>query len=296
MIFRLLRGVLRTIRMSSRLLVLILFIGLIGLNVATLISSRVFDALSSVVSALTDRPIVAKRHAATRADLERERREKARLEHRASTQARTIRGQGATIRGQGHTIRAQDRTIRATAASLQVARADLSAAQAGNLDRDRRLNNQRERVRSTTMGVRSRIVSKASSIPATLVGEFYPVVGMAVVAAEAGVELFVACKTLEELDSLLHYMDAAPNDDETARVCGMTIPDISTVWMQVHTQSSDLFDEATDALKEAAPDFSEFSFPDLPTFSFPDLPEFSLPNFSEGTVAEWYDWMATSQD
>lgn len=281
MIFRLLRGVLRTIRVSSRLLVLLLFIGLIGLNVATLVSDTVFSALSSIVSALTDRPTIAKSHAAVRDERDRDRQAKQRLERRIAQQSRIIRSRGAALTTSQRNLaisRSELNTIRqdlsATQRNLATTRNNLSTERARSQDLDTRMAAQKSKAREVATRIRNRIAPKAVSSVGTVFLEAVPYFGIAVIIAEASTELYVACEIMSEADELLTSLDAEPADEETAKICGMHTPDFEEVWGSVHVWSKAQWEEGVRSLGEIAPEF-----PDISIVEIPDI-----------GIYEWISW------
>jgi hypothetical protein len=92
-----------------------------------------------------------------------------------------------------------------------------------------------------------RVTAKSiAAIPA----ESIPFIGVAVLIADTGYELYAACETARDLDQLYAYLgmaDVLP-DDSMHSVCDPELPDAGEVWGGVVAKSSAWLDQAREAM------------------------------------------------
>jgi hypothetical protein len=100
----------------------------------------------------------------------------------------------------------------------------------------------------TRLASRTRRVA-AKSI-AAIPAESIPFIGVAVLIADTGYELYAACETVKDLDQLysdLGMEDETP-DDVMHRVCDPSLPDAGEVWDGVVEKSGEWLDQARGAM------------------------------------------------
>jgi hypothetical protein len=92
-----------------------------------------------------------------------------------------------------------------------------------------------------------RVAAKSiAAIPA----ESIPFIGVAVLIADTGYELYAACETVRDLDQLyddLGMADETP-DDVMHSVCQPELPDATEVWGGVVEKSGEWLDQAREAM------------------------------------------------
>jgi hypothetical protein len=97
-----------------------------------------------------------------------------------------------------------------------------------------------------------RVAAKSiAAIPA----ESIPFIGVAVIIADTGYELYAACETVRDLDQLysdLGMADGTP-DDVMHSVCDPALPDAGDVWGGIVEKSGEWLDQARDAMQKAPP-------------------------------------------
>ena len=85
---------------------------------------------------------------------------------------------------------------------------------------------------------------------AAIPAESIPFIGVAVLIADTGYELYAACETIRELDQLygeLGMADETP-DEAMHSVCDPELPDAGHVWDGVVEQSGEWLDQARAAM------------------------------------------------
>ena len=96
----------------------------------------------------------------------------------------------------------------------------------------------------------SRTRRVAAKSIAALPAESIPFLGIAVLIADTGYELYAACETITDLDQLysdLGLADEIP-DDAMLSVCEPDLPDPDAVWSGVVEQSGQWLDQARNAM------------------------------------------------
>ena len=92
-----------------------------------------------------------------------------------------------------------------------------------------------------------RVVGKSiAAIPA----EAVPFLGVAVLIADTGYEIYAACETMQDLDELYSQLgmgDETP-DDALHTACNPELPDAGEVWDGVVARSSEWLDQAREAM------------------------------------------------
>lgn len=92
-----------------------------------------------------------------------------------------------------------------------------------------------------------RVVGKSiAAIPA----EAVPFLGVAVLVADTGYEIYAACETMHDLDTLyveLGMADETP-DDALQTACNPELPDADEVWDGVVAKSGEWLDQAREAM------------------------------------------------
>ena len=92
-----------------------------------------------------------------------------------------------------------------------------------------------------------RVAAKSiAAIPA----ESIPFLGVAVLIADTGYELYAACETMRDLDELHGElgMDDETPDDVMHTVCDPVLPDAGEVWDGVVEMSGEWLDQAREAM------------------------------------------------
>ena len=74
--------------------------------------------------------------------------------------------------------------------------------------------------------------------------------GIAVLIADTGYELYAACETVRDLDQLYEElgMGDETEDDVMHSVCNPTLPDAGEVWDEVVAKSGEWLDQARGAM------------------------------------------------
>ena len=92
-----------------------------------------------------------------------------------------------------------------------------------------------------------RVAAKSiAAIPA----EAVPFLGVAVIIADTGYEIYAACQTIKDLDELYSQIgmgDETP-DDALHTACNPQLPDAGEVWRGVVARSGDWLDQAREAM------------------------------------------------
>jgi hypothetical protein len=90
------------------------------------------------------------------------------------------------------------------------------------------------------------VAVSAKSIPA----ESIPFIGVAVLIADTGYELYAACETITDLDQLYSDLGLAGDvpDDVMHSVCDPELPDAGDVWDGVFERSGEWLDQARGAM------------------------------------------------
>jgi hypothetical protein len=87
---------------------------------------------------------------------------------------------------------------------------------------------------------------RIAAIPA----ESIPFIGVAVLLADTGYELYAACETVRDLDQL--YADLGMADESTEdvmhSVCDRELPDAGNIWDGVVDKSGEWWDELVEAV------------------------------------------------
>jgi hypothetical protein len=91
-----------------------------------------------------------------------------------------------------------------------------------------------------------RVPGEIAATPA----ESIPFIGVAVLIADTGHELYAACETLGDLDQLYSDLGVAGEapDDVTHSVCDPELPDAGEVWGGVVEKSGEWLDQARTAM------------------------------------------------
>ena len=99
----------------------------------------------------------------------------------------------------------------------------------------------------------TRLVSRTKRVAAKSIAaipaEAIPFLGVAVLIADTGYELYAACKTMGDLDQLyseLSMADETP-DDVMHTACNPQLPDAGEVWDGVVARSGEWLDQAREA-------------------------------------------------
>jgi hypothetical protein len=96
----------------------------------------------------------------------------------------------------------------------------------------------------------SRTKRVAAKSIAAIPAESNPFIGVAVLIADTGYELYAACETVRDLDQL--YADLGmpdeSEDDATHSVCDPELPDAGDVWDGVIEKSGEWLEQAREAL------------------------------------------------
>lgn len=130
--------------------------------------------------------------------------------------------------------------VRTVSGMMQAKISSQAAAQAKRTNSARRFG---QRLASRTKRVAAKSIA---AIPA----EAIPFLGVAVLIADTGYELYAACETLRDLDELyseLGIEDGAP-DDAMHSVCNPRLPDPGDVWKDVADRSGEWLGRARDAM------------------------------------------------
>ena len=96
----------------------------------------------------------------------------------------------------------------------------------------------------------SRTKRVAAKSIAAIPAEAIPFVGVAVLIADTGYELYAACETLRDLDELYRELgiEEGTPDDTMHSVCNPQLPDPGDVWDGVIDRSGEWLDLARDAM------------------------------------------------
>ena len=96
----------------------------------------------------------------------------------------------------------------------------------------------------------SRTKRVAAKSIAAIPAESIPFIGVAVIIADTGYELYAACETITDLDQLYADLGIAddPPDDALHSVCAPELPDAGDVWDGVVAKSGEWLEQARAAL------------------------------------------------
>lgn len=118
----------------------------------------------------------------------------------------------------------------------------------------------------------------------SIYGRAAPYVGTLVTVADTGLDLAMTCDMMKEMDTAEQaILIEAPDDLETARICGLKVPTADEVWAGVKASPAAAWASARQVLN-ALPD----RMPDIPQFDWPEvhMPEIAMPHFDMPQV----DW------
>ncbi len=111
-------------------------------------------------------------------------------------------------------------------------------------------NNRKLATRRFGTRLTARTKRVAAKSIAAIPGEAIPFLGVAVLVADTGYELYAACETVKDLDQL--YTDLDMNDeipeDTLHSVCEPKLPSAEEVWQGVIAKSGEWLDHATGAM------------------------------------------------
>jgi hypothetical protein len=104
------------------------------------------------------------------------------------------------------------------------------------------------RLTSTTKRVAAKSIA---AVPA----ESIPFIGVAVLIADTGYELYAACETVQDLDQLYADlgMEGEVPDGAMDSVCDPELPDVGEIWGGVVEKSGEWLDQAREAMQKAPP-------------------------------------------
>lgn len=96
----------------------------------------------------------------------------------------------------------------------------------------------------------SRTKRVAAKSIAAIPAESIPMIGIAVIIADTGYELYAACETVKDLNQLYSDLGMADvaNDDVIHSVCDPELPDAGEVWDGVVEKSGEWLDQARAAM------------------------------------------------
>ncbi|MEH6635318.1 MAG: hypothetical protein V7700_07345 [Halioglobus sp.] len=100
----------------------------------------------------------------------------------------------------------------------------------------------------------TRLVSRTKRVAAKSIAaipaEAIPFIGVAVLIADTGYELYAACETITELDQLYSELGMADetSDDAMHSVCDPQLPDAGEVWSGVVEKSGEWLEQARGAM------------------------------------------------
>jgi hypothetical protein len=96
----------------------------------------------------------------------------------------------------------------------------------------------------------SRTKRVAAKSIAAIPAESIPFIGVAVIIADTGYELYAACETVRELDQLYTEMGVVEEtpDDVMHSVCNPELPEAGEVWVGVVDTSGEWLDQARGAM------------------------------------------------
>jgi hypothetical protein len=260
-------------RFFRRLIYVGILVGLLTLNVATLVSGMVFNWLSGLVE-FVDVSSVREKH---KAELSQKDRTIAQQRADLDTRDRTIVEQRAELDAKDRKLAQQSDEL----ASLSSRNVDLTSQNArlrADLEIDYRGERvlYREAVSDTMDRVGPRMVHMTQRNIASIPGEALPFIGIAVVVAATTWELRDACKTMEDL----HELDVALNPDraiESGEVCGMRVPTAAEVRDKVFASPSVVWEEM------------KAQYDDLPDVSISRAYERIL-EWGRSLLTGWDDW------
>ena len=238
------RAIVLPFRFFRRLIYVVILVGLLTLNVATLVSGVVFNWLSGLVE-FVDVSSVREKH---KAELDEK-------DNIVKQKERTIARQRADLDAKDRTLTQQSDELK----NLRSRNVDL-ASQNARLRADLEISYRGERVLyreavSDTMDrVGPRMVHMMQRNIASIPGEALPFIGIAVVVAATTWEWRDTCDTMEDL----HELDVALNPDraiESGEVCGMRVPTAAEVRDKVFASPGVVWEEMK-AQYNDLPDFS----------------------------------------
>jgi len=219
LIMRMIRFIFSTLRRITKGAWILLFVMVLSLNVATLVSKSVFGVLSGIVETVFVSKSVRSRN---RNELATANRKLASSEHRA-----------ARLESDLQTERQSSRILSAENDNLRQRQLRLQA----KIDRNRvtyrgSVMPLRDAVADTSDRLARRVTFAATRNIASMPGEAIPIIGVAVIAAATTWEIHDACEMMKEI----HELEVAFNPEAAIlerEVCGMQVPTAAELWSSI---------------------------------------------------------------
>lgn len=113
------------------------------------------------------------------------------------------------------------------------------------------------KARNISKRIARRTARNATMNLSSVVGESVPYLGAGVIVAVTAADLKDGCDTLTDIDEMLSIIDAEAQNDMTSHVCGMQVPSVEEVMLNVRDQIGGTVSQAKENTTEAARNFYE---------------------------------------
>jgi len=236
LVFRAISFPIRVLLKLRKPVLVLLMIGFMALNVATLATSFAFDLVSGALETVFDATTIRKRHKVQTESLAQE---NLRLK-------KTISEQDVRARELRRNIQGRDSRIRA----LEAEKANRLVEYRGQ----KRLA--KNAVEDTATRISRRVAFATARNAASVFGEALPFIGVAVIVGATAWEINDACEMLKDVHELevAFFSDKALNEDATV-VCATEVPPIDEIWSAIANSPTKIW-EATSEMYSNLPEVS----------------------------------------
>ncbi len=255
---------------------IVLVVGLLATNIATLASASFLAAASSAFEGVTGLAAgvtqSARRAATLEADLVKEKAMTRRLTQTLNKNVVALNKAAGSLKQTGAALQKTGSTLKVTRAQIKAQEAALKSVNARALAKSKS-------VKVITSKITRRAVASASLNLDSLVAQAAPMVGVAVIVGVTTWDLSASCATMQDMHELekIFDPDVAAVPDQT-RVCGMQVPTKEELWTRVASAGAWVGGVSSDAV-----DFVKNNMPDLPSpnwsgLTMPQMPSVTLPS------------------
>ncbi|PZQ99704.1 MAG: hypothetical protein DI533_03350 [Cereibacter sphaeroides] len=230
--------VLLALGVLRRSFVVVLLVGLIALNIASLTIPAVAQAMSAAITAVTKAPTVYSK-----------------LSQKAiASNKLLLKATGEMSSATGKLTKKEAALAKVTAEAV-VLRGQLNSANG-------KLGKMQTKVSSVTKRVRERVARDASRNLGSIYGEALPYVGVGVIVGVTVWELSDACGTMNDMVTLeKETLGREDSSEDAQKVCGYKVPTRAEVWAAIKS-SPQMVWESLPELPDL-PALTEVSFPEV---------------------------------
>ena len=233
-----LHAVIGLIRATKSTFILLLFLGSIALNIASLTVSSVSAALSGLIYAVSG--------ATT-------------LYDRARLQSFQIEGLKTENNRVSKELKTQKSATKILAKEVASGKTEIKTLKAtSEIDFKGKKRSVKEAAEEVAQSVKKRVARSTTANVGSIAAEGIPYWGIAVNAATTALELKLACDSMKDMDEfLLATGTLAAEDSETGRICGIELPSAESIWARVKIAPRAIWIGATkslDTLGDALPE------------------------------------------